>query len=283
MELLLAEIDLAHAGLLMSVGLLAGVAGGMLGIGGGIVMIPALVLIMGEHAFGENSFHIYKLAAITTSIVVSAPAAWRHLRARAVVLRMVPPIAVFAVVGVVVGVWLSGTMVGAYTRILRRLFGGMLLATVAVNVLEQLRAARGERFLVKCSPVPRRWLSYASVVGLPAGVLGGLLGVGGGIWAVPVQRQLFGIRLRNAIANSSLVIVAVSIASSALLTRFVASLPGPDHVGPATGWLLALFLAPGAVLGGLLGADLTHRLPIAWLRTLFQLALAGAGARLLLA
>jgi hypothetical protein len=282
-ELLLAEVDLAHAGLLMLVGLLAGVVGGMLGIGGGIVMIPALVFIMGEHAYGENSFHIYKLAAITTSIVVSVPAAWRHLRARAVVIRMIPPIAGFAVVGVAIGVALSGTMVGEYTRSLRRLFGGMLLVTVLVNVLEQLRAARGERFLVKRSPMPRRWLGFGSGVGLPAGVLGGLLGVGGGIWAVPVQRQLFGIRLRNAIANSSLVIIAVSIASSALLTRFISRLPGPGGISPTTGWMLALFLAPGAVLGGFLGADLTHRLPIGWLRILFQLALAGAGVRLLLA
>lgn len=280
--MLLAELDLAHAGLLMLVGLLAGVAGGMLGIGGGIVMIPALVLIMGEHAYGENSFHVYKLAAITTSIVVSIPAAWRHLRARAVVKGMVPPIAAFAVVGVVIGVALSGSMVGDHTRSLRRLFGGMLLVTVAVNVLEQWRAARGERFLVKRSPMPGRWLSFGSVVGLPAGVLGGLLGVGGGIWAVPAQRQLFGIRLRNSIANSSLVIIAVSIASSALLTRFIARLPEPGGISAATGWLLALFLAPGAVLGGLLGADLTHRLPIAWLRVFFQLALAGAGLRLLL-
>ena len=39
----------------------------------------------------------------------------------------------------------------------------------------------------------------------------------------------------------------------------------------------------GPVLGGYLGADLTHRLPVAWLRGFFQIALAGAGVRLLLA
>lgn len=283
MELLLAEIDLAHAGLLMLVGLIAGVAGGMLGIGGGIVMIPALVLILGEHAYGENSFHVYKLAAITTSVVVAVPAAWRHLRAQAVVKRMIAPISAFAVLGVAVGVQLSGTMVGEFTQVLRRIFGGMLLVTVLVNVLEQLRAARGERFLVRSSPMPTRWLKFGAVIGLPAGMLGGLLGVGGGIWAVPVQRQLFGVRLRNAIANSSLVIIAVATASSILLTRFIAKLPGPDAVHPTTGWMIALFLSPGAVLGGYLGADLTHRLPVAWLRVMFQIALAGAGIRLLLA
>ena len=52
---------------LLGVGLLAGVLGGLLGVGGGIIMIPALIIFIGAETYGPNTFHAYKLAAISVS------------------------------------------------------------------------------------------------------------------------------------------------------------------------------------------------------------------------
>lgn len=265
---------------LLAVGALAGVLGGLFGIGGGIIMIPAMVIFLGN-AYGQDSFHVYKLAAISTSIVLALPAAVRHSRAGAVVYRMLPGILPLTAIGVVAGVALASVLVGKHTVVLKRIFGVFLELTVAAELYQAWRAARGDGRFCTSSPMPTRRGLYGLVVGFPAGFIGGLLGVGGGIWAVPAQRQLLGIHIRNAIANSTVMIVCIATVTSALLSYTLTQLPQP--ISPWKGWWLALWLAPGALLGGWCGADLTHRLPVRWLRYGFQVMLALTGLRLILA
>jgi len=264
---------------LLGVGLLAGTVGGMLGVGGGVVMIPAMVIFLGDR-YGPNSLHLYKLAAIATSVFVSIPAAARHLRARAVLTAMLPAILPAATVGTVVGVWVAGHFFQAeQTRILRRIFGVFLEFVVAVQLYQDWLAGQGERSLRRSCPLPSRRLLIGGSVGLPTGLIAGLLGVGGGIWNVPVQYLLFGVRLRYAIATSSFVVVFVSAVTTIVQSWSVAHLPGLSlHASvPLVGWLV-----PGALVGGWCGAELTHRLPVRWLRYAFGALLALSGLRLIL-
>jgi hypothetical protein len=129
-------------------------------------------------------------------------------------------------------------------------------------------------------PLPTRRALIGSLVGFPTGVIAGLLGIGGGIWNVPVQHMLFGMRLRYAVATSSCIVVFVSAAAAIAQGLAVQRMAGLS-VG-TSGWL-ALWLAPGAAIGGWCGAELTHRLPVGWLRYLFLLFLAASGARLVAA
>lgn len=272
---------LVHELELLGVGLLAGVLGGMLGIGGGIVMIPAMVLILGgAEAYGPNYFHVYKLAAISTSVVLSIPAAVRHHRARAIVYPLLPSVVPLAMVGVVLGVLISKQLTGAHTDTLKRVFGGFLEFVVLVSAFQEYRALRGEPHLLDRCPLPSRRALTGLAIGLPTGIIAGLLGVGGGIWAVPMQSMVFGVRMRYAIATSTFVIIGVAAVTSGSLTWMIASLPPDPRAGAATGWWLALWLAPGAIAGGWLGAGLTHRLPVRALRYVFLAALALTGARL---
>lgn len=243
----LAAIDLTSELILLAVVVLAGLIGGMLGVGGGILMIPAMVIFIGDE-FGPNSLHIYKLAAISTSIVLSVPAVLRHSRANAVVYRMLPGILPLAMVGVVLGVLVAGTFVNEHTATLRRIFGVFLELVVVANVLQEWRALRGQTHLRKASPMPTRRTLIGLVVGLPAGFIAGLLGVGGGVWAVPAQRQLLGIRMRNAIANSSFMIICIATVTAAALSYAITRLP-QEGLSPLQGWWLALWLAPGACWG----------------------------------
>lgn len=264
---------------LLGVGALAGVLGGLLGVGGGIVMIPAMVIVLGD-LYGPDSFHAFKQAAISTSLVLSVTAIQRHREAGAIVYRMLPGIVPLALVGVLVGVLLASTMVGQYTAMLRRLFGGFLELVVVIYLYQEWQARRGVVHLCDSCPMPGRRALIGMVVGLPAGIIAGLLGVGGGIWAVPSQRLLFGVRIRNAIANSACMILFVSAATSLGLSIHNARL-GHEPSLVASGWWLTLWLAPGALVGGWIGAGLTHRLPVRWLRYAFQALLAVTGVRLI--
>ena len=181
-----------------------------------------------------------------------------------------------------IGVLLAGLLVGEQTATLRRLFGVFLELVVVINFYQDWLARRGRAQLCSACPMPRRWWRIGPLVGLPAGVIGGLLGVGGGIWAVPVQKLLLGVHVRNAIANSSVMVVAIAIVTSILLSVQVPQLPADPPLHPSVGWWLAVWLAPGAVIGGWLGAGLTHTLPVKTLRTAFQILLAVTGIRLML-
>ncbi len=267
--------------LLLGVGLLAGCVGGMLGVGGGILMIPAMVIFLGDLRFGPNSFHVYKLAAITTSLVLTAVAVVRHARARAIVYAALPGILPLAAVGVILGVILANTFIGEHTVTLRRIFGGFLELTVLINLYQEWNAMKGETYLRTSCPMPKRRAIWGPIVGLPSGITAGLLGIGGGVWAVPAQRMLLGVRIRSAIANSAFMIICVSVVASVSLSVQIARFP-EQQSSPWQGYCLAFCLAPGALLGGWIGGGLTHRVPVRMLRYAFQLLLAVTGLRLML-
>jgi len=276
MSLAAASLDPLHVVLLLLIGLAAGVLGGLLGVGGGLVMIPAMAVLLGK-LYGPGSLHLYQLAALSIAFLLSIPAARQHLRARAVVKRFLASVIAFGVGGVLLGVVLGSGLAGEQTHVLQRIFGGFLILLVGASIWE----ARGsDASKVASCPTPARWLFVGAWVGLPAGLLAGLLGVGGGIWAVPVQHRGLGIRLQSAIATSACMIVG--LAAAATISKGVAVARMADlKLGPA--WVLAACLAPGAIAGASFGARLTHILPLKWLRLAFHILLAATGVRLVAA
>lgn len=274
---------IGQAVLLVGIGALAGVAGGMLGIGGGLIMIPALVFLR-HGADGPGAIQLYGLAAISTSALLVLPAALRHAQLGAVsgrdTLRMLP----FAVVGIAVGVWFT-TQMAAHENLglLRRLLGAVVLAAVFGQWL-QIRAEQARRRhepLADSLPAAttRGWL-FSGVIGGPGGFLAGMLGIGGGVWAVPVQQFVFHIGLREAIATSTFLIAFTAPLAAIAQGWYVAHNP---QLSLLRALALSACLAPGALIGGWLGADLTHRLPIRWVRVAFCVLLSVAALRLILA
>lgn len=263
--------------LLPTIGLCAGVLGGLFGVGGGLIMIPAMLLLLGE-AFGPGSLHLFKLASLISSVVVSVPAALRQAQHGALVPRLLVGLLPLGVVGVAAGTALASLFQHEQTRNLERVFGGFLIAVALFNLVRaRFRDDAIESRRSAC-PVPRRWATYGSLVGLPAGLISGLLGIAGGVWAVPTLHDLLGMRLRAAIANSTAMIVGLAAAAALAQNVAVARMSDLDA---RDGWWLALWLAPGALVGGWCGAALSHRLPVPRLRDAFQVVLILAGLRLL--
>jgi uncharacterized protein len=111
--------------LLLVIGLAAGMLAGLLGIGGGVLMVPAMVLLLG---FDQH-------VAQGTSLVVIIPAAiagtWTHLRHRRLALRDAAALAVGGVAGALIG---SVTALSLDEVLLQRLFA-VLLIGVALRML----------------------------------------------------------------------------------------------------------------------------------------------------
>jgi uncharacterized membrane protein YfcA len=178
------------------VGLAAGFLSGLFGVGGGILMVPALVMLLG---MGQRLAHGTSLAAIV-------------------------PIAVAGVVGyaldgeidwvaaafLIVGSAGVGARIGTHLlhvlpqRVLALVFGLLLLATAARLLLDTSDAAGRADISVGTA------LALVAV-GVLAGTTSGLLGVGGGIVMVPAMVLLLGIPTAVAKGSSLAVIIPTAI------------------------------------------------------------------------
>ncbi|MEM9884025.1 MAG: sulfite exporter TauE/SafE family protein [Planctomycetota bacterium] len=249
-----------------TLGIAAGTLGGMLGVGGSVLMIPGLVVLLGRPTGVEQ--HLFQASAMVANVAVAVPAAMRHRRAGAMTpaaLRGMLPAALGAVV---LGVWLSNRPVfaGADGGVwLGRCLAVFLLYVAVVNALklypEGARAAAAE-------VEPRVTTGRGVAVGGLMGTVAGLLGIGGGAIAVPLQQTLMRLELRRCIANSAAVIVVSAAVGAVYKNATLAGSTGGDF-GWRDGLTLGLLLAPTAWAGGRLGASLTHRLPRRAIRAAF--------------
>ncbi len=259
---------------MLLIGLGGGLAGGLLGLGGSVIMIPCMTLLFGPRQ------HLHQAAAMIVNIFVSTPAVFQHLRARAVMSRVVKEMLPAAVISVILGVLLSELPIfrGDGKVYLTGVFG-LFLIVVTVGELRRLLgksvAKRRNEGGEATAPVSRR----AWIVGVPTGLIGGLLGVGGGIVAVPLQQRLVGLPLRNSIANSATMMVALSLVGAGFKNYALVTEHGYHLVHSCR---LALMLIPGAVLGSLIGSRLTHVLPVRFVRGAFVIFLLMAAGRMLL-
>ena len=246
---------------LAGIGAVAGLLGGLLGVGGSIIMIPALTI-----AFGPDQ-QLYQAAAMIANVGIAVPAALRHRRAKAMVPEALRWMGPAALVTVITGVYISNHVPGV---VLSRILAGFMLYVVGTNLLKLRPGARLES-LDTAKLTSLRGLSVGAAMGTTAG----LLGIGGGAVATPLQQTLLKLPLRNAIANSS-AIIGISAAIGAIYKNAsLASLPHHDYAW-YQGLTLALCLIPTALLASRLGAGLTHRLPLVPIRVIFILLLSVA-------
>lgn len=249
----------------MAIGLVAGTLGGLAGVGGSLIILPGLNLIIGEPR--TSTHHLYMAAAMMVNVAVSTPAAIRHHRNGLVRIDLLPTLLVSTALFMLVGVYCSNLFDGTSLRVGLAIF---LLTYCAFNVFRIFKP-RPKADLHEYTSTPRLAIS-----GIATGLVGGLLGLGGGVLQVPVLQVLCGLRLKQAIATSSAVICVTAVigASAKLLTLHTHDERWQEAL------VLAAILAPTAVIGGMLGAWLTHKLPVMWVRVVIVILLFFAAVRL---
>ncbi len=226
-------------------GALTGIAGGMFGVGGGLVLVPLLTgfFRLSQHQAHGTSLAVIGATAITAILVYGAYAniAWSTAGL----------IALGSLVTARLGArW--ATRLPA--RTLRRTFA-VFLALVAVRLLLQTLQV-GVRALLAGNV---EWLA-SLLLGLAAGALAGALGVGGGIIVVPALTLVFGLS-QQAAQGTSLAVMVVTAPSAAL-----------EHSRHGNVmWRLVPMLALGAALGAPLASWAAQGLPHIWLVRAFAL------------
>jgi uncharacterized membrane protein YfcA len=249
---------------LAGIGIITGLLGGLLGIGGGIVMIPALSIVLG------HDIHMAQAASMNVIFFVAAPAALRHWRARTIRMELVKRLLPFAMVAVLVGVTVNIWIPNSDLSII---FGLFLLYVLYENVR---RLLRDDRLATEPVPKPRAdmesdiSLMRTGLVGSMAGFGAGLLGIGGGLITVPMTQIVCKCSLRECIACSSAVMCLTSVVGAVYKDATLSSVPGmSDDVHWYTPLGISIWLIPTCLVGSWIGARLTQVLPLKVVRIAF--------------
>ena len=248
--------------LLVAVGAFAGVLAGLLGVGGGIVLVPAYFFVF--TTLGYNNDQIMQLCVATslaTIIVTSARSLSSHHKKGAVdwdILRgWAPGIMVGSIIGVLVVAQLR-------TTVLQILFGGL-----ATLVGLYMAFGRSDWRLAAEMPVGWRRAALSPMVGF----LSVLMGVGGGSFGVPLM-SLHNRPIHRAVATAAGfgMLIAVPSVIGFLLLEMDDDVRPPFSIGLVN---LAAFAVTVCmtVLTAPLGARLAHSLPPTRLRRVFAMFL----------
>ena len=236
----------------LAAGLGAGLLGGLLGIGGGIVIMPVLRFGFGLPA--ALSCGTCALAVFCTSL----SGGLRHARMGHVHWQTVRPVMIAGGIATAVFSVLFLSL-AAHGRWLDLCVGGVFLL-VALRMMAE--GFWGRRILVEPPTRPRRERSLVSVIiGIVSGLLPGLFGIGTGAILVPAFVWLLKLPIKTAI-GSSLVCFSVNAAISAAFKS-------------AQGFVVFEYAVPvcaGAVCGALIGARLNKGMPPPALKALFGVA-----------
>ncbi|MBI2751733.1 MAG: sulfite exporter TauE/SafE family protein [Burkholderiales bacterium] len=227
---------------MLSLGAALGFFGGLFGIGGGIIVIPLLVL----------GFGLDQAVAQGTALVMMVPnlliAWWRYSQRHPVALTTALQIGAWACLTT----WLVAHLA---TRLAPDLMRTVLSVFLLVLSLRMLLRTPGT---APTQPLPPRDLRLMPLVGIVGGSSMGLLGVGGGLVTTPIFSGWFG--QRQTVAQSlSLALVAPS-SIVALMTY-----SGAGRVD----WSMGLPLAVGGLFTVAAGVTVAHRLPEKRMRAAF--------------
>lgn len=255
--------------LYLATGAVAGFLAGLLGVGGGLIIVPALIFIFTQAGFAPDYVAHMALGTSLGSIVFTSVASLRaHHRRRAVrwpIVRALAP-------GIV-----AGTLAGAFLAMV--LSTGFLKAFFVLFVFYV-----GTQMLLDFRPPPARALpgprgSFA--VGGIIGVASALVGIGGGSLSVPFLVWC-NVKLHEAIGTSAALGLPIALAGLVGfgVTGMLSSAPLPfGSVGFIYGPALIGLIA-ASVLTAPLGARAAHALPVARLKRVFALVLYVIGARM---
>jgi len=243
-------------------------------VGGGIVMVPLLLLIFDQLGYLNRDllFHV----AAGTSLAVIVPTAMSSTRTHARYGNVLWPSVLAMAPGGLLAVHLS-SLVAARTS------GGALCT--AFGVLLMLVSTQMLFFTPRprAGPLPMPdWLSFF-LTGAAAGALSFFFGVGGGIVAVPMLVLLLRTPIHQAVGTSSALIVFLAIYGTARNGVIGRGVPGlPEFSWGYVNMLAAACMMPASILMARVGAHLANRVDAIWLRRIFAVVVALEGLRLAL-
>ena len=237
---------------LIPLGFAAGLLGSIIGLGGGISMVPVLTFFGFSPALAaSNSIFAVFSNAIASSI--------SYAKQRRIEYSIGLKLGLLSIPGTVVGALISSEITPSLFKILFALI--LIFASVYIFSKRKIEPKKYN--------ISKQIMILAIGASFVAGIMSGLFGVGGGIIFVPLMVIAMGLSMKNAAPTSQFILLFAS--GSALVTHTL--LGHPD-------FYQALLLATGAFVGGLVGARLSLEIKENSLKILISIVMVAAAVKM---
>lgn len=233
----------------------AGVVSGLFGVGGGIVLVPYLVLVRGWEQKRAQATSLVMVAMAATAGLVS------YARVGSVAWAPAAAVLVGGLAGAVIG---SALVARLRSWVLQIAFACLLF----IAALRLVTAPVSPAGAADTELSPGLAVAYVAS-GLAMGILSALFGIGGGILLVPLLVAGFGYDQRLAAGTSLAVMGLIALAGAIRQGR-----------RGMTDWRAGVFLGAGGAVGALVGAAVAQVLPLAILTWLFAALIVLVSVRL---
>jgi uncharacterized membrane protein YfcA len=255
----------------LMLGLFVGYFSGLLGIGGGLIMVPVLsFLFEAQHIPAHNILHLALGTSMATILFTSISSTYQHHTHKAVnwdAVRFITP-------GILIGTALGALIVGYVATFYLTIFFILFVYFAAIQMLAGFKPDATRDY-------PTR--TEVTVAGMVIGSISSIVSIGGGILSVPYllwHKQ----PLRHAIATSAALGFPIALGGTLgyIVTGYLRGVELPvNSLGyvylPALLWLVI-----GTILTAPLGAKATHIMPVDLLRKIFAMVLFILATRMLI-
>ncbi|HEU4776272.1 MAG TPA: sulfite exporter TauE/SafE family protein [Telluria sp.] len=243
--------------ILLLMGTFGGFAAGLLGVGGGMVLVPFVTMIFTARGFPPAMVvHMAIATSLGTILFTSLSSVRAHHAHGAVRWPVVLLLAPGIVLGSWIGPWLAKQL---NTSLLALVFGLFVAASATQMILNRKPSASRE--------LPRAPGMFA--VGAGIGIVAGLVGAGGGFLSVPFMSWC-NVKMHNAVATSAA--LGFPIALSGTLSNMYYGWNAPGLPAWSLGYIYVpalLVIAAASVVMAPFGARMAHRMPVAKLKRIF--------------
>ena len=252
------------------VGCVAGTMAGLMGVGGGLVIVPSLIYLFGKQGISpEVLTHLAIGTSLATIIFTSISSIRTHNRHEAVCWNLFATLGVGIVFGAIGGAFVADLLQGRMLQILIGCFA--ILVSTQMGLGLKPAASRD-------LPGSKTMIASGSVVGGVSSVFG----IGGGSLTVPLL-VFFNVPIRQAVGTSAACGLPIAVAGA--LGFLIMGLGETELPSMSTGYIYwpAFFgIILSSVIFAPIGARLAHKIPADTLRKLFALLLFVVGVRFLL-
>ena len=268
--------------ILISAGVIAGVLGGLLGLGGGFIFLPTLYLILNKSTIAHSQLVPIIIASSLMGVFCnSIVSSLSHHKKKGIdyseAKRMLP----FILTGSLCGSWavlrIPASFLISFYSIFILVVGGRMLIGELKAAKKKTRTAQSEREkLSEAVRVPPQ------VIGTGIGFFSTLLGIGGGTFSVPYFHWIRKLEMKKAVGTSALCGAAIALFS---LIGFSLQ---QGHFQVSSPYLLGFFYLPAGYMIGAsllsvpLGVRWCHRWKPTYIRILFGCLLSFLGVRMLM-
>ncbi len=246
---------------LLAMGAFGGFAAGLLGIGGGMVLVPFITMIFTARGFApELTIHMAIATSLATILFTSLSSVRAHHQHGAVLWPVVKLLAPGILVGSWIGPWIGKQMNASALA----LFFGVFVAFSATQML------------IGKKPAAARALPGAPGMFAAGGVIGtlsGIVGAGGGFVSVPFMTWC-GVRIHNAVATSAALGFPIALSGTISNIYYGWGEAGLPDYSLGFVYLPALaIIALASVTMAPLGARTAHKMPVRRLQKIFAVIL----------